>query len=283
MKKIFSRLIIFFIGIPVLFSLLFFFPQKNYLLFNLLVIVFSALGAVEFRNMLAAKNLVISVPEAVILGALSPLARTAGTSLGIEAQILPPAFILGASWLLISRLFTAREKLDSYINLTVAGFAVMIYPGLFMSWIVQMAGLSRAAEVLAVFFLVVFLNDAAAWLAGVVFGKNNRGVVAASPNKSMAGFAGGFLASALVGIAAALMLPDIFSPSVLPAVPSGFLLGFGSGIAAALGDLGESALKRSVGIKDSGSLIIGRGGVLDSVDSVAMAAPIFYILYQVLF
>jgi len=283
MKKIFERLIVFFIGLPLLLSVVVFLPQYNHLCLNLVAIIFSILGAVEFRNILSHKNLNISLPEAAILGAISPVAWTVVVSFDIMGQIVPGAFILGASWLLVSRIFTTKEKLDSYISRTMTGFAVMIYPGLFMAWIIQMAVFRSASTVILVFFLVVLLNDAIAWITGNLFGKNNRGIVAASPNKSVAGFIGGLAASTLTCLAAALLLPGAFNIALLPSAPAGALLGFGTGMAAILGDLGESALKRSAGVKDSGSLILGRGGALDSIDSLALAAPVYYILYRLLF
>ena len=106
MKKIFQRLIVFFIGLPALLLVVVFFPQYNHLLLNLVIIVFSVLGAVEFRNILSHKSLLISVPEAVILGAISPIAWTVVVSFGVMGHVVPGAFILGASWLLVSRIFT---------------------------------------------------------------------------------------------------------------------------------------------------------------------------------
>ena len=282
MKKLFKRLIIFSVGIPALLSLVIFFPQYNHLLLNVGSIIFSVLGAVEFRNILSQKNMVISVPEAIILGAISPVAWTIVVSFGVTGQILPGAFILGASWLLVSGIFS-RDKFDFYLGRTAAGFGVMIYPGLFIAWIIQMAILPEASMVILVYFLVVFLNDSIAWAAGMLFGKGNRGYMAASPNKSIAGFVGGLIASLVTGIAAAIYLPGAFSSTVMASVAAGALLGLGAGIAATLGDLCESALKRSAGVKDSGTLIIGRGGALDSIDSLALAAPVYYILYQILF
>jgi phosphatidate cytidylyltransferase len=64
---------------------------------------------------------------------------------------------------------------------------------------------------------------------------------------------------------------------------AGILLSFVSGLAGTLGDLGESAMKRSADIKDSGTIIPGRGGILDTVDSIALAAPVYYGLYRLLF
>ena len=284
MKKIFQRLIVFIIGLPALLAVVVFFPQYNHLCLNLVVIVFSILGAVEFRNILSHKKLFISVPEAVFLGGISPVAWTVVVTFGITGRnIVPGAFILGASWLLVSGIFSTTEKLESYIGRTTAGFAVMIYPGLFMAWIVQMTMFREAGMVILVFFLVALLNDAVAWATGLLFGKNNRGVLAVSPQKSIAGFIGGLSASVLAGITAVILLPDIFSSTVMPSVPAGALLGLGAGVAATLGDLGESAIKRSAGVKDSGSLILGRGGALDSIDSVALAAPFYYMLYLILF
>jgi len=283
MKKIFQRLIVFFIGFPALLSVVIFLPQYNHLCLNLVAITFSVLGALELRNILRHKNMHISLPETIILGAISPAAWTVVVSFGVAGNVVPGAFILGASWLLVSRIFTSQEKLDSYIGRTTAGFAVMIYPGLFMAWIVQMAVFRQAGVVILVYMIMVFLNDALAWVAGVLFGNNNRGLVAASPSKSIAGFIGGLAASVIIGIAAVLFVPAAFTSPVMPSIPAGLLLGLGAGIAAILGDLGESALKRSAGVKDSGSLILGRGGALDSIDSLALAAPVYYILFRILF
>jgi phosphatidate cytidylyltransferase len=123
----------------------------------------------------------------------------------------------------------------------------------------------------------------------MLFGKGNRGIVPASPNKSVAGFIGGAFGTIVIGVGAVLIQPDVFilqnAVSGVPggAVTIGALLALLTGIAATLGDLAESAIKRSSGADDSGNIIPGRGGVLDSIDSVAFAAPVFYLLSSLLF
>jgi len=283
MRKILERLIIFFIGFPVLLAVVVFFPQYNHVILNLLIVVFSILAAVEFRNILVHKNIIISVPEAAILGALCPAAWTAVICCGLPEFLITCVVIAGAIWILISRTFSSREKLGACIEKTVAGLSVIIYPGFFTAWIIRMAVFSHADMVILVFLLMTLMNDATAWAAGFLFGKNNRGRVAASPSKSIAGFIGGLFASALMGIAAAIFIPGAFSSKLMPSVPACVILGLVTGVAAILGDLSESALKRSAGVKDSGSLILGRGGALDSIDSLILAAPVYYILYRVLF
>ena len=283
MKKIFKRLIVFFTGVPVLLLVILFFPQKNHLLLNLVIVVFSVLSAVEFRNILSSKSPVISLAETIILGAVCPAAWTLVISFGIGRYIVPISLITGASWLIMSRIFAGQEKLDSYIGYTTSGLAIMIYPGLFLAWIIRMATFREAGFVILFFFLITFFNDAAAWAAGVLFGNNNRGIVKASPNKSIAGFIGGQVGSVVIGIAAVIFFPDAFSSGTMNSIFAGSLLGFGTGIAAIIGDLGESAIKRSGGVKDSGSLILGRGGALDSIDSLILAAPLYYFLYRILF
>jgi phosphatidate cytidylyltransferase len=283
MKKIFQRLIVFFLGVPALLLVILFFLLYFHLLFNLVTITFTVLGALELRNILAHKNLIVSAPEAIILGAVSPVAWALVVSFGFTWHIIPGSIILGGFWLLVSRIFTSQEKLGSYISRTASGITLLIYPGLFMAWIIQMAVLREASMVILIFFLVVFLNDAAAWLAGFLLGKNNRGIIAASPNKSIAGFIGGLAASVGVGIIAVCNIPEAFTSTVMASVPAGGLLGLGAGIAAILGDLSESAIKRSAGVKDSGTLILGRGGALDSIDSLILAAPVYYLLYLFLF
>jgi phosphatidate cytidylyltransferase len=283
MKKIIQRLLIFFTGLPLIVFIVVFLPQHNHLVINIIVIVFSSLGAVEFANILKKKGLALPVAEAAILGLISPAAMTIEVSFNLSGQVMTAAFIIGACWLLVSRIFVSAEKLKDYTIRTAAGFSVMIYPGLFMVWIVRMSLLPCSDMVILIFLLLAFANDSVAWVAGILFGKGNRGIIAASPNKSIAGFAGGLIISVFVGIAGALFIPGAFISHTLPPAFSGALLGFLTGAAGSLGDLAESALKRSSDVKDSGSIIPGRGGVLDSIDSLALAAPVFYVAYCILF
>jgi len=166
------------------------------------------------------------------------------------------------------------------------GFSVMVYPGFFMYWIIKMNAWENPGAVL-LFLFITFGSDSVAWLAGSLFGTNNRGIIPASPNKSIAGFIGGILGSVIVAAGAALLFPSVLSgneyASASTFVLLAVLLGFCTGIAGTLGDLAESAIKRSCDLKDSGKLMLGRGGILDSIDSIAAAAPVFYMLYKVLF
>jgi phosphatidate cytidylyltransferase len=97
-----------------------------------------------------------------------------------------------------------------------------------------------------------------------------------SPNKSAVGFACG-----LSGAAATAVLCRALFPEFLPtSYPGAVAFGLAIGVLTILGDLVESALKRSSGVKDSSSLIPGRGGVLDSIDSWLLAAPAYYLFFH---
>jgi phosphatidate cytidylyltransferase len=282
-KKLIERLLIFFIGLPALLSVVAFLPQKNHLAINVLVTIFCMLGAVELAGILKHKNLFINKIEAAILAVLTPLSTTLFVSFGFDSIFIPICIISGAGWVLFSRVFSKGVVLDNVINYITAGFAVILYPSAFLSWLILMNRLPLSNYLIIAFLCIVLVNDSLAWVFGLLFGKNNRGIVEASPNKSLAGFGAGIISSALVGVGLAILLPHAFQSARLPPVPSGLILGFVTGIAAVLGDLCESAIKRSAGVKDSGGIIPGRGGVMDSIDSLAFAAPVYYIVFKLLF
>ena len=98
--------------------------------------------------------------------------------------------------------------------------------------------------------------------------------MAVSPNKSLAGFAGGLLGSLL----AALISYYLFPRAGIGSLAALLFTGLCVGVTVILGDLVESALKRSAGVKDSSSFIPGRGGILDSFDSLLFSAPLFIAL-----
>jgi phosphatidate cytidylyltransferase len=283
MKTIVQRLLIFFIGVPLISSVVVFLPQKNHLAINLLVVLLCALGAVEFSNILRKKNIPIGSVEAALLGILCPLAMTLTVCFGFSEGTILAALTLGAFWLLISRVFAREKAFSEFTGRVAAGFAVMIYPGLLMIWFTRMALLPQAGLVMLMFFIMVIASDSAAWAVGLLFGAGNRGIIPASPNKSIAGFAGGFIASLLAGMGAVFVFPGVFNSPRFPSLPAGAVLGFLSAVASFLGDLGESVLKRSSLVKDSGTLIPGRGGILDSIDSIALSAPVYYASFCFLF
>jgi phosphatidate cytidylyltransferase len=120
------------------------------------------------------------------------------------------------------------------------------------------------------YIAVVVCSDVGGFAAGVLFGKHAMAPTV-SPKKSWEGFAGSLVACAVAG--------GIFFTTLFDVSP---LLGVGYGIAivlsATLGDLGESMVKRDIGIKDMGTLLPGHGGIMDRLDSLLPTAPVAWLL-----
>ncbi|HEX6918064.1 MAG TPA: phosphatidate cytidylyltransferase, partial [Phycicoccus sp.] len=121
-----------------------------------------------------------------------------------------------------------------------------------------------------VFILVTVFSDIGGYAVGVALGKHPM-APSLSPKKSWEGFAGSVAACAAVGSAA---LPLILGGSWW----AGALLGAVAAVAATLGDLVESSLKRDLGIKDMGTLLPGHGGLMDRLDSLVVVAPVAWAL-----
>ena len=124
-------------------------------------------------------------------------------------------------------------------------------------------------------FAVTWLNDTAAYLAGRSFGKTKL-VPQLSPGKTRVGAVAGLIAGVLTGMLAAWA----FGAPVSLAVAAG--IGLCLALAGQLGDLGESLIKRNLGIKDMGQLIPGHGGILDRIDALLFTFPLMYLLVRVL-
>ena len=117
--------------------------------------------------------------------------------------------------------------------------------------------------------LAVFADDTAAFFVGRVIGRH-RLAPAISPGKSWEGFVAGTVAAVLVTFFA------LYEQDVVTSGES-LVLGLAIALAATMGDLFESAVKRDLGVKDSGTLLAGHGGVLDRVDSLLWAGPAAYV------
>ena len=122
--------------------------------------------------------------------------------------------------------------------------------------------------------LTVFAGDTAAFYAGTYFGRHKL-CPSISPGKTIEGSVGGVVANTLAAV--------IMKPFFPPAVGWGQLLLFCllCGASAQMGDLFESQMKRVSGIKDSGGLLPGHGGMLDRIDALLLATPVAYLLLRV--
>lgn len=135
-----------------------------------------------------------------------------------------------------------------------------------------LGSLAAGAAYLWLAFVGTWASDTLAYFVGSTLGRHKL-CPAVSPGKTYEGAAGG-----LVGSTAGITVMGMLFG--LPVIPV-FILGLLVGIAAPLGDLTESALKRFAGVKDSGRLLPGHGGVLDRFDAIMFATPVVYYYVKV--
>jgi phosphatidate cytidylyltransferase len=130
------------------------------------------------------------------------------------------------------------------------------------------------AVLLFFFLLVVQISDVFQYVVGKLFGKHKI-APRLSPSKTVEGFVGGGLLATLCGAALYRVTPFNFGAA--------FLMSLAIVLAGFVGGLVLSAVKRSLGAKDWGSIIAGHGGALDRVDSICFAAPVFFHLVRYLY
>jgi phosphatidate cytidylyltransferase len=169
-----------------------------------------------------------------------------------------------------------RKKKNPLANIAVTGFGIVFVsiPFSMLNFIAfpEFEGcITYSYGLLISLFIFVWAGDSGAYLFGVRFGRH-RLFERISPKKSWEGLIGG-IATAL---ATAWILTFIFAYSFV-------LLGFIAivvVISGTLGDLVESMIKRSIGVKDSGRFMPGHGGLLDRFDSILLASPVIYFVFQ---
>lgn len=229
--------------------------------FAILASLFSFLGLHEYYRM--------SEPQGgyllpTILGASLPLAvfRWGLDTLPILLAVI---FLVTATTILLD-LRDIRQS-GPRLFLSLSGW---IYIPLLLSFLVRLRAMENGQWWILLLLVAVMFSDTAAFYVGTAIGKHKL-YPAVSPNKSVEGSLAGIVGS----LAGALLLALTLFPEISPLRAAGG--GLLAGIAGQIGDLFESMLKRSAGVKDSGTLFPGHGGVLDRLDSILFAAPVIYL------
>lgn len=266
--------------LPILFIAIFCFPFCNHILFSLIIIFVSACGSWELKNNLISKK--VATPFTAYLGFLLPLVELIRinyfTNLG-ELTLFALCSFIAISFSL-EIFYGARDNYSSSILRISAVILNIVYPGLLLTYGIRLCYLPDATKMILTFLSLVFGSDTLAYFTGMLFGKNNKGIVKCSPNKSIAGFIGGTVLVALIGVILTVTIDSLF-PYFTPF--NSFVLFFFTALFGTFGDLFESMLKRACGVKDSGKMVPGRGGMLDCIDSISVACPIFVIICEFIF
>lgn len=241
--------------------------------FGVFIGAIATIAAWEWANMAG-----ISQPAGrFIYAAIVALALLATASLISHEPAYRALFLaVAGGWWLLALLFVLR-----YPNLTglwsarsiraVIGFCVLI-----PMWVGFMVLKQSAHDSLLILYLMFLIwgADTGAYFAGKRWGKSKL-APQVSPGKSWAGFWGGLVTALLVALVFAYYIHNYIKPLDSTSFLSLILISTLTMFSSVLGDLLESMFKRFRGIKDSSSLLPGHGGVLDRIDSMSAAVPVF--------
>ncbi|HOE07664.1 MAG TPA: CDP-archaeol synthase [Treponemataceae bacterium] len=282
MSKLVQRLLVFFIGVPLVLSMVFV-DYSNHLILHIAMIVVTIIASLEMYGLLAVHNSMQPRMLVITLTVLLPITGFLCAFLSLPFDLLTYTLIFILLLILLYEVLFPRVKDEEPFALSnsriSSSFLLVIYSGFLITFVARMTVWANSTAYLSVFLAMVFGCDSFAWLIGMLFGKGNRGLFLVSPNKSIAGFAGGVLGTIGIGILAWNIFPQAFPGSVYKVV----ILGLIASVSAIFGDLIESVLKRSAHYKDSGKVIPGRGGILDSIDSILLLSPVYFIAIQLLY
>ncbi|MBF0503917.1 MAG: phosphatidate cytidylyltransferase [Candidatus Omnitrophica bacterium] len=241
------------------------------ILFILEVVILTAGGLYEFFYMVRKKDVPIYSYTGILIGLLIPISIFTHFEPTNNWELL---FTVIGFLLILFMQFARRDNRHAILGLSTTLFGVL-YVAWFFSFLVKirlmLPGMD-GVKLVGFILLVTKSADIGALLIGSSIGKHPL-LPKVSPNKSIEGALGAVFMSACTALVFRSFLPADLK---LPLWQIFFMGAFFGGLGQ-LGDLSESLIKRDCGVKDSGKLLPGMGGVLDIIDSLLFSAPAFYL------
>lgn len=238
--------------------------------FVALVAVGLALAAVEVHRAVLRKGMRAEIAPIVLGTVVSVLGGYAATRFDLRITAISWVVICLCGTLiaaLSARLFRGAE---GFIRDIAASSLIIAYIPMIGAFVPLLMGAPDGSRRMLAVLLCVIASDTGAFATGISIGRHKM-APAISPSKTWEGFAGGLVFSAAVGAGAAVLL--LGAPWWV-----GVLLGLPVSVAATIGDLVESLIKRDAGLKDMSNFLPGHGGIMDRLDSMLLAVPVGWLV-----
>ncbi|MFJ7591102.1 phosphatidate cytidylyltransferase [Streptomyces sp. NPDC097617] len=247
------------------------------------------LGAVIFASLLIVKAVFVGVIVVAVVVGLWELTSRLQEQKGIKAPLVPLAvggaamviagYVRGAegAWVAMALTVLAvlvwrmTEPPEDYLKDVTAGAFAAFYVPFLATFVAMLLTADDGSQRVITFLLLTVVSDTGAYAVGWRFGKTKL-APRISPGKTREGLFG---AVAFAMAAGALCMEFLIDGG---SWWQGLLLGLAVAVSATLGDLGESMIKRDLGIKDMGTLLPGHGGIMDRLDSLLPTAPVVWLL-----
>ncbi|WP_245797438.1 phosphatidate cytidylyltransferase [Mangrovactinospora gilvigrisea] len=253
------------------------------------------LGAVLAAGLFIVKAAFVGIAVVAVVVGLWELTSRLKESRGLQVPLIPLSvggaamliaaytaggvgLAVGAAFtalaVMVWRMFTAPGSPQDYLRDVSTGVFTLFYVPFLAGFVVLMLRAHDGQWRVLLFLLLTICADTGAYAVGYKFGKHKL-APAISPGKTREGLLGAVGLAMIVGAVYTQYLIDDGTWW------QGLIVGFAAAVTATLGDLGESMLKRDLGIKDMGTLLPGHGGIMDRLDSLLATAPMVWLLLVV--
>ena len=271
-----NRVLVALIGVPLL---LFIYAGESFFrinLYGLPMLIFTNLvigvGIYEFYKMIKVLGKEVYDKFGIIVALIIPnLVYLSNRSSYLEQKLITVVLIVATIFMLTYRVFKNQIKgtLEK-VSYTLLG---IIYVSVFFSQIINLYFLGAVFPL--ILQVLVWVSDTSAGIVGVAIGRKffKNGFTEISPKKSVEGALGSIIFTGLAFMLIVVLYIEKINGATVGEVFLSFIIGAIISVVAQIGDLIESLFKRECGVKDSGTILMGHGGVLDRFDSMILVLP----------
>lgn len=271
-----NRVLVALIGVPLL---LFIYAGESFFrinLYGLPMLIFTNLvigiGTYEFYKMIKISGKEVYDKFGIIVAIIIPnLVYLSNRSSYLEQKLIAVVLIVATIFMLTYRVFRNQIKgtLEK-VSFTLLG---IIYVSVFFSQIINLYFLGAVFPL--ILQVLVWVSDTSAGIVGVTIGRKffKNGFTEISPKKSVEGALGSIIFTGLAFMLIVILYIERINGATIGEIFLSFIMGAIISVVAQIGDLIESLFKRECGVKDSGTILMGHGGILDRFDSMILVLP----------